>query len=59
MMLGGVSFEALEDPSKATDSDWLMFVAFVEVDGYYYIDDEITVLATPSSDHGTPPPTSC
>ena len=51
-----VSFAALEDPSKATENDWLIFVAFVEVDGYYYFDEEITVLAAPSSEHGTPPP---
>ena len=45
MILGAVSSAVLADPSIATKDDWLNFVAFVEVDGRYYLDEEFTVIA--------------
>lgn len=55
MVLGSVSSAVLQDPSLATDDDWLTFVAFVEVDGTYYIDEDFTVI-TRGAEDGTPVP---
>jgi hypothetical protein len=54
MMLGGISLEALQDPAQRGESDWLTFVAFVEIDGVFYIDEEVTVIA-PTWDEGNAP----
>jgi hypothetical protein len=45
VVMGSVSTAALTDPNAVTRNDWLTFVAFVEVDGKYYIDETFTLLA--------------
>lgn len=44
-MIGTISTAGLRTPDVLTSTDRLSFVAFVEKDGRYYIDEEILVLA--------------
>ncbi len=44
-IVGSVSTAALDDPNAVISDDLLAFVAFVEEDGRYYIDEMFTVFA--------------
>lgn len=44
-IMGSVSTAALIDPTTATQDDQLTFIAFVEQDGRYLIDEEILIYA--------------
>ncbi|MGC4190805.1 MAG: hypothetical protein QM589_06535 [Thermomicrobiales bacterium] len=46
VMMGSISTASLRNPDVLTGSDWLSFVAFVEQDGHYYVDEDIVVLGT-------------
>lgn len=45
-IIGTVTTAALDDPNAITSNDYLVFIAFVEEDGRYYIDETFTVLAS-------------
>jgi hypothetical protein len=44
-IIGTVTTAALDDPDAVTRDDHLLFIAFVEADGRYYIDEIFTVFA--------------
>jgi hypothetical protein len=57
-MIGTVSTAALQDLDVLTEDDFLSFVAFVEQDGHYYVDEDIVVLRADTQRPIVDPPAS-
>ncbi|MGN6030123.1 MAG: hypothetical protein ACTHQE_00530, partial [Thermomicrobiales bacterium] len=57
-MIGTVSSAALQDLDVLTANDILSFVAFVEQDGHYYVDEDIVVLRADTQRPIVDPPAS-